>query len=114
MKYSNIKRRLPLIAAVLIFSISSLDYFLKNYLWLGFLNLFIAICNLLTLKFSLKHFELTSVFISILNATISIVTAWLFIDADKSYIQFAWIAVAVAYLFIAYLFLNKAQKMYLS
>jgi len=107
------KIRLPLILAAVIFGLAAFDAFANQYIGWGLFNLVITIANLIALKYSEKHPELTTVFLSILNAAAAFLTAWVFIEEGKQYIQFVWILTGVVYLVVSYLFSNKAQKKYL-
>jgi hypothetical protein len=113
MKKTKFRTRLPLFIATIIFSLASFDAFFNLNFWLGFLNLFMAITNITATKYFQKYPELNTVFLGILNAIVAFITAWIFIEAGKEYIQFAWILTGVVYLFVSFRLLNLAQKKYL-
>ncbi|KAA3609751.1 MAG: hypothetical protein D8M58_09105 [Calditrichaeota bacterium] len=113
MKKTELKIRIPLIFAAIIFAAAASDAFINQNIWWGTLNLFVAIANLFALKIAPKYPELTTVFLGILNALIAFLTAWIYIEEGKQYIQFVWVFTGIIYLVVSYLFLNKAQKKYM-
>ncbi len=113
MEKTKLRTHLPLLIAAIIFSLATFGAFYNQNYWWGLLNLFMVIANLAAIKYFQKYPELTTVFLGILNAIVAFITAWIFIEAGKEYIQFTWILTGVIYLFVSFRLLNLAQQKYL-
>ena len=107
MKFRKKYPNMVLILTGLSFLASGFDCIENNLKILGFLSIFVAFLNFVSLFFFKKYPFYSKIIMLIINALFALASSYLFLIAGKDKIQYGWLMVFVAYLIATILFIKK-------